>query len=204
MGASILLQALSPPRRVFFLVRRPPASPGTELAGGAQREPLPLSSPAPYPQPASCLVLSCSGPGGSQEPRGFRDCPLPFPRLGPGPPPRPLPELWVEKPALREWPCLLSGGEGFISKITVRARGHPHISKVQRSGAPPGGRGFISPWLPSSHPPLSTLLWPPSGSTMMPKPNAPDGPQCRTVPLAFYPRCFVLLLPCQLTVMSPV
>ena len=126
----------------------------------------PREGPPTPPRPASCLLLFCSWPGGSKEPRGLGDCPLPFPGLGLGPPPMPLPELWVKKPALREWPCLLSGKRASSPRPLSGRLRHPHISKVQRLGAPPGGRGFISPWLPSFHPPLSTLLLPPSGSRL--------------------------------------
>lgn len=155
-----------------------------ELSWPVELRERPCPPPIPWGPPRP--LLSCSGPGGSQEPRRLRDCPLAFPGLGPGPPPRPLPELWVEKPTLREWPCLLSGREGFISKTAVREpRAPPHREGAALRGAPwwQRLRSSLAP-TPSLHP-AGTTLW---LQTVMPRPSALDGPQCRTVPLAFCPR----------------
>ena len=182
MGASIPLQALSPPRTVFFPARRP----GTEPAPGARSEAL----ATPW--------LSCSGPGGSQGPRGLGGQSPPIPQAWPGTLSRPLPELWVEKAVLRAWPCCLSGGEGFLSKTTGREPREPPISKVQRSGVPPGGRGSHFSLIPTptpANPAAATLRL----QAVKPKPRALDGSQRTPVPLAFCPQMLCAAPSGQLT-----
>lgn len=148
VGASILLQALTSQESFLSWSGGPQQSPGTELASGAQREPLPPAPPAP-PSPA-CLMPRTSALGlrepGTQRIPGLSP-PIP-PGFGRGPPPRPLPELWVEKPALRSGLASYQVGRASSPRSLSGRRGHPHISKVQCSGAPPGGRGSISSLAP--------------------------------------------------------
>lgn len=171
-------QALSPPGEFSSWSGGPQK--GQELSWRWSPE---RGLPGPHPPGPASALLSCSGPGGSQEPRRRGDCPLAFPGLGPGPPPRPPREPRVQKATVREWPRLPSGGEAASPRPLS---GSPGTPAPRRCGAQARPLVAEAPPRPGSHP-LSTPQAPACAPDSDAQAGAPDGPQCGSVAPAFRP-----------------